>query len=118
MVLMRTTVFMFAVIAATMASSVIPAVYAAAPNGRSGFGEAASEFLAKDGEMGDHAKSLDGNGDEPGRLGIGNVRDALGVDHVSDIPDELCSQDPANSACTSNDDDESSEDDDESSEDD
>lgn len=122
---MQTTLFMFVTIAAAMTSTVIPAVYAE-PNDRSGFGQANREFLAGDGEMGDHSRAggaagdppfdsdgPDGDADKPGRSGIGNVRDALGVDHVSDIPDALCSQDPGNSACTSDDDEDDEEEDNE-----
>lgn len=46
---------MAAGIGATMALTVVPAVYAFSDNGKSDFGEQASNNLAKDGEMGDHA---------------------------------------------------------------
>jgi hypothetical protein len=92
---MKTAIFMFVVIAASMAS--IPAVYAAPPANPNGFGKAASQDLAQDGEMGAHSRAggaagsppFDSDG-KPGRLGIGNVRDAFGLDHVSEIPATLC----------------------------
>jgi hypothetical protein len=52
--------------------------------------------------MGDHSRAGGDAGDPPfdtdgdagpdknGRSGIGNVRDALGLDHVSEIPETLC----------------------------
>ena len=97
---------MFVAIAAAMASTMVPAVYAAPPANPNGFGKAASQNLAQDGEMGAHSRAggaagsppFDRDG-KPGKLGIGNVRDALGVDHVSDVPAALCSTAPSNPAC-------------------
>lgn len=94
-------------IAATMASAVVPAVYADSANGRSDFGKKASDDLANDGQMGEHSSDPSGDGKGPeDRTGIGNVfnsgdpKDAPDSKHPSDTINKLCSLDPSNSACT------------------
>lgn len=93
-------VVIVAVVATMASASTYNIAYAdkgGEPNEKSGFGQSASEFLAQDGEMGDHSRAGGDAGDPPfdddgknGRSGIGNVRDALGLDHVSEIPETLC----------------------------
>jgi hypothetical protein len=117
---MKKTIFMvvIAAVIATMASAGAYSVAYAQPNEKSGFGQATRENLAQDGEMGDHSKAggavgdppfdsdgPEGDDDKPGRSGIGNVRDAFDLDHVSEIPDTLCSLpgQEDNSACSSDD---------------
>jgi hypothetical protein len=108
-----------AAIAATIASSVIPvAVYADSDNGRSDFGEQASDNIAKDGEMGEHASNPDddttkGNdnnvdtGDNNHRSGIGNVfdsgdpKDDPDSKHPSDTANRLCPTGSTDPLCTS-----------------
>lgn len=105
---MKTAMFMFVVIATTMASSVIPSVYADKPNDPSGFGEAASENLADDRQMGDHSSDPagDGTNNPDDRSGIGNVlnqgdpKDDPDSKHPSDLADALCPPGSTNSACT------------------
>jgi hypothetical protein len=103
---------MVVAIAATVASgvipTVIPAVYADSENGRSDFGEQASDNLAKDGEMGQHASDPlpDQPGRETPRHGIGNVfnsgdpKDDPDSKHPSDTANALCDQFPNNEACS------------------
>jgi hypothetical protein len=100
-----------AAIAAAMASgvipTVIPAVYADSDNGRSDFGEQASDNLAKDGQMGEHSSDpLPGDDDrEVPRDGIGNVfndgdpKDSDASKHPSDTANTLCATLPDNEAC-------------------
>jgi hypothetical protein len=115
------SIFMVIAIAATVASGVIPtvitAVYADSENGRSDFGEQASDNLAKDGQMGEHASDPNddgtpGNdnqhdsGDNNHRSGIGNVfnsgdpKDDPDSKHPSDTANTLCDLFPTNTACT------------------
>jgi hypothetical protein len=63
------------------------------------WGKAASNFLAKDGEMGEHSSSFAGDS----RSGIGNVAKSVG-DHPSDVPGALCSPPtpPNDPRCVSN----------------
>jgi hypothetical protein len=104
---MKTVIFMFVALAAAMASTMVPAVYAAPPANPNGFGEAASQFLGDDRQMGGHASSLDGSPGEPGRLGLGNVlnqgdpKDSDASKHPSDLAAALCPPGSSNSACTS-----------------
>lgn len=96
-----------AVIMAGIALSTVSAsaVFAQPPTNPSGFGDAASNFLAKDREMGTHSRAGGDAGDppfddtstgaldaNPGRNGIGTITGLLGLDHVSQIPSALCSQ--------------------------
>jgi|Tabmets5t2r1_1033131.scaffolds.fasta_scaffold217982_1 hypothetical protein len=69
------------------------------------WGKAASNFLAKDGEMGQHASNPgDLDPSSPSREGLGNVARATGGDHPSDIPGVLCSPPtpPNDPRCVSN----------------
>ena len=95
-------------IVAAMASIALPAVYADSDNGKSDFGEQASDNLAKDGQMGEHSSDpLPGDDDrETPRSGIGNVfnpDDPKGdpdSKHPSDTANTLCDLFPTNEACT------------------
>jgi hypothetical protein len=111
-----------AAIVAAMASAVIPAaVYADSENGKSDFGEQASDNIAKDGDMGEHSSNPDDdetkgndNSEDPGpddnnhRAGIGNVfnegdpkeDDNDDSKHPSDTANTLCDLFPTNEACT------------------
>jgi hypothetical protein len=95
-----------AVIMAGIALSTVStsAVFAQPPQNPSGFGDAASNFLAKDRQMGTHSQAGSAAGDppfndpstgaldtKPGRNGIGTLPGLLGLDHVSHIPGFLCS---------------------------
>jgi hypothetical protein len=85
-------------IGATMASTVVPAVYADKDNTKNDFGQGASQDLAKDGEMGQHASDPLPNepGRETPRHGIGNVlnsgdpKDDPDSKHPSDLFHALC----------------------------
>ena len=105
-------------IVATLASTVVPAVYADKDPTKNDFGERASQDLAKDGEMGDHSSDpndndIKGNDNQadPGpdnnhRSGIGNVfnsgdpKDSDLSKHPSDTANSLCEQFPTNEACS------------------
>jgi hypothetical protein len=111
MVSMNTAVFMVVAIAATVASGVIPAVYAAQPADPNRFGKATSQFLADDRQMGIHSSdpSGDGRSDPDPRVGIGNVlnqgnpNDPIGgaSKHPSDLVPVLCPPLTTDPRCTS-----------------
>jgi hypothetical protein len=114
------SIFMVVAIAAAIASAVIPAaVYADSDNGRSDFGEQASDNIAKDGDMGEHSSDPDGdlikgneNSEDPGpedndhRAGIGNVfdsgdpKDDTDSKHPSDTANTLCPTGSTDPLCT------------------
>jgi hypothetical protein len=97
-----------AIVASGVVPTVIPAVYADSENGRSDFGEQASDNLAKDGQMGEHSSDpIPGDDDrETPRSGIGNVfnpddpKDSDASKHPSDTANTLCDLFPTNTACT------------------
>ena len=107
---------MAAGIGSTMASVAVPTVYANKDTSKNDFGEQASDNLAKDGEMGDHASDPNGDGtpvndnqhdsgDNNHRSGIGNVfnsgdpKDSDASKHPSDTANALCDAFPDNDAC-------------------
>jgi hypothetical protein len=106
-------------IGATMASTVAPAVYADKDTTKNDFGQGASQDLAKDGEMGDHASDPNGDGtpgndnqhdsgDNNHRSGIGNVlnsgdpKDDPDSKHPSDLFHALCPPGSTATQCNPN----------------